>query len=142
MRHLAVLAVLVAGFGCALGNSTPSLVQVISDPKNFSGQEVSVFGYLGGLNLHLFLTRDHERMRDYSSAISVVNLDFHETAISEYCHGYAMVEGRVVKGTDTPLIHVNQVQLYELNDLRRIFIFPDDGPMYECWPGKSKQARP
>ena len=134
IRAIFIFAYVVFLGGCGSGDTIPSLVKVIDNPKAFDNQYVSVHGYLGGINLALYITKDHELMGDHSSSISVVNLSYKGSSISEYCsYKYAIVEGIVKKKKTAPIFNINQVGFYQIQDLRRIMVF-NGGNLVQCWP--------
>ncbi len=110
----------------------PSMVNLIASPDSYSGSLVSVSGYLSSRpGFDLYLSKDHALMRDSASSISVENLDFRDSVLSEYCGGYyATVEGRVLKDAKRPS---SEIYSFAIVDLSRVLIL-DDGNLRECWP--------
>ena len=132
-----VAVVVVTICGCSPENPTPSLLQVLNDAGKFSGQDVSVRGYLGKHPFHLYLSKRQAEIYDYATSIDVENLDFKASDISDYCGGhYALVEGRILRRKNLgPPWNTDQVQRYYIGRLKRILVYSKAGLM-DCWPGK------
>lgn len=135
-----LLAVLLAAGSCAAcaarGPAVPSLVQLLTDPGAFEGQEVVVHGYLASTtDSALFLTEEHARMFDHASSISVLDTT-EDGYITQTCDGFhALVEGTLRKRSDAPLVvgPSGISRRYEITDVTRILIHRGER-LETCWP--------
>ncbi len=108
-----------------------SMVQLVAAPTEWDGRTVAVFGYLEvGLEPMLFLSREHEAGRDWSSAFSVQRPD--DGHLFDGCRGhYVTVVARFLR----PSKH-DDYGLYDV--LSMTFREPGKSEAIECYSQKPK----
>ena len=129
-----LIAVVISDCSENEGSLSVSMVSLIASPNKYDGKRITVEGYLeGSIGFRLYLTKEHAMINDSSSSVSLVNLDFKDTAISEYCTGnYAVVKGRLKKLPNVPLF-VKDVRFFIIDDLEKILMYDDELRISRCW---------
>jgi len=84
----ALLAIAPPAFSTERKAFSVSLINLLAKPDQYEKEFVRVIGYLGsGPNLHLYLTRDHARVFDYSSSIEINDTTLGGTLTQSPCAG-------------------------------------------------------
>ena len=76
-----------------------SMTVLLVNPDEFIGQCIKVYGYFeSGLNLHLFLTKEHAHISDYASSIRLADQTKNGELITSSCNEhYVSVIGKLDK---------------------------------------------
>ena len=113
------------------------MVQLLTNPGEFSGSEIQVRGYLGAptLSLALFLTREHAEIGDHVSSIPVAD-HTPDGYLTLSCAGHhAIVDGTLRRQHDAPtIVGASGASLrYIIADVTRVLTYGDGG-LETCWP--------
>lgn len=114
-QFLLVAAVSVSVIACGPREDPTlgiSFVELLANKERYIGKRVAIVGYYvkdDGWNL--YLTKEHARIRDYSSGIRVI----YSLSLDHCPEDFAVVEGRFSVG-DGLTIEADRVSIYVDND--------------------------
>ena len=115
-------------------NPLASMIEILADPHKYKDEEVRVFGFIKEFSFGVYLTEDHARLSANNSFISIINYNYNDSDISQYCaDAYGFVIGTLKLSPEVnQVLYRNQPQLFII-DVSRILIETDDG-VKECYP--------
>ena len=116
MKFLLIVAMLsVCVAGCRpRGDPTyaVSFVELLANKERYVGKRVTIIGYyVKGDEWNLYLTKEHARIRDYSSGVRVVS----DLSVDHCPEDFAVVEGRFSVG-DGLAIEADRLSIYIENE--------------------------
>ena len=113
---------------------SPSMVELLARPVDFEGVLIEVTGFYSPAAA-LFLSRDLAEIKDFNSAVLVINES--NGYIETHCAGhYAIIEGRFdrrIPGSDP--------EDFVIDDVTKLWIF-EGGKWVACWPPLRHESAP
>jgi hypothetical protein len=117
------------------GRASPAMVSVLSNPDNYLGASITLFGFYHGTSETvpaLFLSRDHAIHLDHASSIAVQNVTHQNRSLYDQCGGhYVRIHGRL-KEVDALSARLERILIIEAPTFA--MISKEDGSSQQCWP--------